>query len=120
MKGFIWSSISSWGAPLLFIERKDRTFRMCIDYRELNVVTSKNRYPLPKIDYLFSQLQGVVVFSKVDLGFGYHQLRINDGDVPKTVFWTRYDHFEFMAMPFGLANSPIAFIDIMNKVFRLF
>ena len=98
-KGFIRPSVSPWGAPVLFVKKKDGTFRLCINYRQLNKVTVRNKYPLPHIDDLFDQLQGAKVFSKIDLRSGYHQLRIKDVDVPKTTFRTRYGHYEFLVMP---------------------
>ncbi|KAL0551959.1 hypothetical protein IC582_011052 [Cucumis melo] len=119
-KGFIRPSVSPWGAPVLFVKKKDGSMRLCIDYRELNKVTVNNRYPLPRIDDLFDQLQGATVFSKIDLRSEYHQLRIKDGDVPKTAFRSRYGHYEFIVMSFGLTNAPAVFMDLMNRVFREF
>ena len=116
-KGFIRLSTSPWGAPVLFTKKKDKTLRLCIDYRQLNMVTIKNRYPLPRIDDLFDQLRGWV-YSKIDLRTSYHQLRVRDIDIPKTTFRTRYGHFEFMVMPFGLTNALAAFMDLMHRIFQ--
>ncbi|GKC78493.1 putative reverse transcriptase domain-containing protein [Tanacetum coccineum] len=117
-KGFIRPSSSPWGAPVLFVKKKDGSFRMCIDYRELNKLTMKNRYPLPRINDLFDQLQGSSVYSKIDLRSGYHQLRVREEDIPKTEFRTRYGHYEFQVMPFGLTNAPTVFMDLMNWVYK--
>ncbi|GJV24110.1 putative reverse transcriptase domain-containing protein [Tanacetum coccineum] len=105
-KGFIRPSSSPWGASVLFVKKKDGSFRMCIDYRELNKLTVKNRYLLPRTDDLFDQLQGSSIYSKIDFRSGYHQLRVREQDIPKTAFQTRYGHYEFQVMPFGLTNAP--------------
>jgi hypothetical protein len=115
--GFIRPSASSWGAPVLFVEKKDGSQRMCIDYRSLSEVTIKNKYPLPRIEDLFDQLKGACVFLKIDLRSGYHQLKIRKSDTEKTSFTTRYGLYEFNAMSFGLTNAPAYFMNLMNKVF---
>ncbi|GKF21744.1 putative reverse transcriptase domain-containing protein, partial [Tanacetum coccineum] len=115
-KGFIRPSSSPWGAPVLFVKKKYGSFRMCIGYRELNKLTVKNRYQLPRIDVLFDQLQGSSVYSKIDLRSGYHQLRVREEYIPKTAFRTRYGHYEFQVMPFGLTNAPAIFMDLMNRM----
>ena len=115
-KGFIRPSTSPLDAPVLFAKKKDKTLRLCMDHRQLNRVTIKNQYPLPRIDDLFDQLRGARVYSKIDLCTGYYQLRVREADIPKTAFRTRYGNFEFIVMPFGLTNAPVAFMDLMNRV----
>nr|GEV86843.1 retrotransposon protein, putative, Ty3-gypsy subclass [Tanacetum cinerariifolium] len=115
-KGFIRLSLSPWGAPVSFVKKKDGTFRMCIDYHKLNKLTVKNCYPLSRIDDLFDQLQGSSMYSKIDLRSRYHQLCIKEEDIPITAFRTRYDHFEFQVIPFGLTNASAVFMDLMNRV----
>ena len=114
-KGFIRPSVSPLGAPVLFMKKKDGNLRMCIDYRKINKVIVKNKYPLPRIEDLFDQLKGPGVFSKIDLRSEYYQLRVKDVDVPKTTFKTQYGHYEFLVMPFGLTNALATFMDLMNR-----
>jgi hypothetical protein len=115
--GYICLSSSPWGALVLFVQKKDGSQRMCVDYRSLNVVTVKNKYSLPHIEYLFDEMRGARVFSKIDLRSGYHQMKIRPSDIPKTAFWTRYGLYEFMVMSFGLTNVPAYFMNLINKVF---
>ena len=116
-KGFIRPSTSPWGAPILFVKKKDGSLQLCINYRQLNLETIHNHYLFPRIDELFDQLQGSRVYSKIDLRLGYHQLKVRGNDVSKTAFRTRYGHYQFLVMPFGLTNAPAAFMDLMNRVF---
>ena len=115
-KNYITPSVSPYGVIVIFVKKKDGTLRLCIDYRQLNKMTIKNRYPLPRIDDLFDQLHGAMVFSKIDLRYGYHQVRIKDEDIFKTTFSTRYGHYKFFVMPFGLTNAPTIFMCLMNNV----
>jgi hypothetical protein len=117
-KSFWTRVLSQWGVTVLFVKKKDGSMRMCIDYWELNKVTIKNQYPLPRIDDLLDQQQGARVFSKVNLRSGYHQVRVKEEDIPKTTFRTRYGHYEFLVMSFGLTNVPAVFMDTMNRVFK--
>jgi hypothetical protein len=116
-KEYIRPSASPWGAPIIFVSKKDGTQRMCVDYSSLNEVTIKNKYPLPRIDDLFDQLKGACVFSKIDLRSGYHHLKIRATDIPKAAFITRYGLYEYTVMSFGLTNAPAYFMHLMNKVF---
>jgi hypothetical protein len=116
-KGFICPSTSPWGCPALFMEKKDESLRLCIDYRPLNAVAIKNKYPLPRIDVLFDQLVRAKMFSKIDLRSGYHQIKIRANDIPKTAFSTRYGLYEYLVMSFGLTNAPTYFMYLMNLIF---
>jgi hypothetical protein len=116
-KEYIGPSVSPWGALVLFVKNKDGTLRLCIDYRQLNKVIIKIKYPLPRINDLFDQVGGAKIFSKLDLRFGYHQVRIKDQDINKTTFRTRYRHYEFVVIPFGLTNAPATFMCLMNNIF---
>jgi hypothetical protein len=116
-KGFIRPSSSPWGVPVLFVEKKDGTQRMCMDYRSLNEVTIKNKYPLLRIEDLFDQMKGASVFSKIDLRSRYHQLKIRESDIPKTAFRTQYGLYVYTVISFGLTNAPAYFMYLMNKVF---
>ncbi|XP_071678362.1 uncharacterized protein [Lolium perenne] len=115
--GLIRPSASPWGSPVIFVDKRDGTIRLCVDYRRLNEVTMKNKYPLPKIDDLFDQMNGAKVFSKIDLRTGYQQLKVRESDIPKTAFTTRYGLYEYTVMSFGLTNAPAYFMNPMNKVF---
>ena len=117
-KGFIRSSTSTWGAPVLFSNKKDKTLQLCIDYIQLNRVTVKYQYPLSRIDDLSNQLKGALVYSKMDLRIGYHQLRVRETNIPKIMFRTWYGHFKFTVMPFRLTNAPATFMDLMHRVFQ--
>jgi hypothetical protein len=116
-KGLIRPSSSEWGCPTLFMKKKDNSLHMCVDYRPLNAVTIKNKYPLPRIDILFDQLFKAKVFSKIDLRSGYYQIKIRPQDIPKTAFSTRYGLYEYLVMSFGLTNVPAYFMYLMNSVF---
>jgi hypothetical protein len=116
-KGYIRPSTSPWGCSALFVEKKDKELRLCVDYRPLNVVTIKNMYPLPRIDIMFDQVAGAQVFSKIDLHSGYHQIKICVEDIPKTAFTTRYGLFEYLVLSFGLMNTLAHFVYLMNSIF---
>ncbi|MCO5593108.1 hypothetical protein L7F22_047114 [Adiantum nelumboides] len=115
-RGFIKPNSSPWASPILLVKKKDGTMHMCVDYRGLDSVTIKNKYPLQRVDELFDQLQGACYFSKIDLRSGYHQVRIKLADIPKTAFQTRFGHYEFLVLPFGLTNAPVTFMTLMDSV----
>ena len=117
-KKFIRPSASTWGAPILLVKKKDGSSRLCVDYRQLNKLTIKNKYPLPRIDDLLDQLKGAIVFSKIDLRSGYHQILVKPEDVQKTAFRSRYGHYEYVVMPFGVINALAIFVDYMNMIFQ--
>jgi hypothetical protein len=119
-KKFIRPSVSTWGAPVQLVKKKDGSMRLCIDYRQLNKVTIKNGYPLPRIDDLMDQLVGARVFSKIDLRLGYHQIKVKDEDMQKTAFRTRFGHYEYKVMPFCVSNPPGVFMEYMNRIFHAF
>jgi hypothetical protein len=119
-KGCIHPSVSPWGAPTLFVKNKDGTLKLCIDYRQLNKTTINNKFPLPRIDDLFDQLRGAKIFSKIELRYGYHRVRIKDEYIHKTTFRTIYGHYEFMVVSFGLTNAPTTFMFLMNNIFKKF
>jgi len=119
-KKFVRPSVSPWGTPVLLFKKKDGSMRLCIDYQQLNKVTIKNRYPLPRIDDLMDQLVGAYVFSKIDLRSGYHQIKVKDEDMQKTAFRTRYGHYEYIVMPFGVTNAPSVFMEYMNRIFHAY
>ena len=116
-KGYIRPSTSPCGCPALFVKKKDKSLSLCVDYRPLNAVTVKNKYPLPRIDVLFDKLADAKVFSKIDLRSGYHQIKIHPEDIPKTAFSTKYGLYEYLVMSFGLTNAPAHFMYLMNSVF---
>jgi hypothetical protein len=117
-KGYIHPSVSPWGAPILFVNKKDVNLRLCIDFKQLNMFTIKNKYDFLRIDDLFDQVKGARIFSKIDLRSGYHQVRIKEEDINNTTFMTRYGHYKFIVVPFGLSNSPTVFMCPMNGVFK--
>jgi len=117
-KKFIRPSASPWRASVLLVKKNDGSSRLCVDYRQLNKLTIKNKYPLPRIDDMLDQLRGAAMFSKIDLRFGYHQILVKPEDVQKMAFRSRYGHYEYVVMSFGVTNAPAIFMDYMNRIFR--
>jgi hypothetical protein len=117
-KGYICPSFSPWGSLVLFLKNKYGTLRLCIDFRQLNKYSIKNKYPLPRIDGVFYPLRGAKIFPKIDLREGYHQVRIKEEDIHKTTFRTKHGHYEYVVVPFGLTNAPVVFMSLMNGIFR--
>jgi hypothetical protein len=116
--GLIRPSVSPWGAPIIFIRNKYGSWRLCIEYHQMNKGMIKNQYPLLRIDDMFDQMKGATVFSKIDLRSGYHQLQIKEDDIPKTAFKMRFVHYKFILLPFRLTNAPGVFMSLMNGVFH--
>jgi hypothetical protein len=119
-KGYICPSVSPWGMPTLLVKKKDGTLRHCIDFEQLNKVIVKNKYQLPRIDDMFDQLRGERIFSKIDLIYVYHQVIIKEENISKTTFITRYGHYDFTVVPFGLSNEPTVFMCLMNGFFKIY
>jgi hypothetical protein len=117
-KGYICPSVSPWGAQMLFVKKKDGTLRLCIDFRQLNKVTMKNKYHFPRIYDLFDQLKNAKISSNIDLRFGYHRVIIKEEDINKTTFRTMHGHYGFAVVPFGLSNAPVIFMCLMNGIFK--